>query len=341
MLSIGIVGLGFMGKAHFDVYQTMGGKAAATAIVEPDTRKRAGDLSGVTGNVGDVSSKPDFSRVRMYAKLADMLADGAVDVVDVTVPSFLHKEMVLASLAAGKHVICEKPLALNHADALEMAAAARRAGRFLFPAHCVRFWPAYRRAYEIVRSGEYGAVRTARFIRLSFAPNWNWDSWVLDAARSGGAPLDFHIHDSDFVLHLFGMPKAVTSHGGGRRTDGGNIDHIATAYHYGDDRLILAEGGWEYSAGFPFSMTFAIHMERTTLHLEPDGKLRLCRDGLAPEILPVEPGDGWRHELNHFVDCILAGRESGTITAGDAADSIKLVLAEVESVRTGRRVELA
>lgn len=339
MLKVGIVGLGFMGKSHLEIYQSMGGKVRVAAIAEPDPKKRAGDVSGVVGNIDSGKAGPSFAGITMYESLDKMLAESDVEVVDITLPTFMHREAALKAFAAGRHVICEKPMALGHSEAMDMVNASEQAGRRLFVGQCIRFWPAYAKARELVLSGDFGPTRTAAFSRLSAIPGWAWQGWSLNASQSGGAALDLHIHDTDFITHLYGRPLGVTSFGGGRSGRNGPLDHISTCYHYEDDRLVTAVGAWEYPAGYPFSMTFSIHMDKGALHLAADGALSLFRDGRDPEAIPVAAGDGWTHELNHFVDCIAGGADSKILSARDAAYSVWLVRKEMESVLTGRRVD--
>ncbi len=341
MINAGIVGLGFMGATHLGVYRSMPDRVRVAAIVEPDPKKRAGDLSGTAGNI-DAGERPSLDGIRMLERLDDLLADDGIDLVDITLPTFLHRDAVLKALAAGKHVICEKPMALLPEEADEMVRAADASGRLLFIGQCVRFWPAYARAREIMLGGEFGAVRTAAFSRLSAIPGWVWQNWVTRQDKSGGAPLDLHIHDADFISHVFGRPPAVTAFVGGRRGGAadGALDHILACYHYPGDMLVTAVGAWEYAAGHPFSMTFDVHMDGGTLTLSPDGALTLYRDGRSAEVLSLPAGDGWTHELRHFVDCAERGVPSSVVSPGDAAFSVRLVHAEIASARTGRRVEV-
>lgn len=336
-VNVGIVGLGFMGKMHFDTYAKLK-HARVVAICDEDPKKRAGDWSSILGNIGGQGRKVNLSRLHVYAKLGDMLADPAVQVVDVTLPTAFHAKAAIAALGAGKHVICEKPIAIDAGEATRMVKAAKRARRRLFVAHCIRFWPSYVVARDAVRSGRYGRVLTATFRRFSTTPTWSWHNWLQDPKTSGACALDLHIHDADFLLYLFGKPKAVTSHGGGLRR--GRIDHIVTSYDYGDGRLITAEGAWEYAAGYPFSMSFTIAMEKATLVMTPDLRLHLYRLKGKPTELPVPQGDGYSAELKHFIDCLRRSQPSPVVSPESALASVKLIEDEVRSARFGRPVRV-
>lgn len=335
VVRVGLVGLGFMGKMHFETYRKVPG-ARVVALCDVDPRKRAGDWSAIWANIGAGGGRVDLSGYRVYADLDDLVADPAVDVVDITLPTHLHAPSALRALEAGKHVICEKPMARTSADAARMASAARAARRKLFVAQCIRYWPAYAVARRLIRGGALGRVRSAAFRRLGATPLGSWKNWLQDPARSGLCALDMHIHDSDFVLYTFGPPRSVTSRGAGFSR--GRLDHILTAYDYGDGSLVTAEGGWMYSSPFGFEMTFLVALERATLALGREGILKLLPRRGQDRTLKVPAGDGYLLELRDFIRCIGTGRESEVVTPASAARSVRLVELEMESALRGRPV---
>ena len=334
-LRMGVLGLGFMGKCHYETYGKLQG-AKVTAICDVDERKRSGDWSSIAGNIGAAGEKMDLSGVKAYAEAEKLFADPDVDVVDITLPTFLHAPMAVKALNAGKHVVCEKPMALTSVAAKQMIEAARKAKRLLFISHCIRFWPAYAKAREIVLSGKHGKVLSATFRRVSSTPLWSWTNWLQTPAQSGLCALDLHIHDADFILYCFGAPKSVSSHYAGFKPR--RVDHICTTYHYGTGRLVHAEGAWEYARGFPFSMSFVITMQKATLNCPSDLKLMLYHPDGEPEAVDVPAGDGYFCELQHFVECITAGKPSPIVPPQSAYQSVKLIEAEVKSALTGKTV---
>ncbi len=334
-IRIGIVGLGFMGKMHYEVYRRLR-NARVVAICDVDPRKRSGDWSAIGGNIGETeAAKTDLSGIGATARLSDLLGDDAIDVIDITTPTDLHAEMAIAALRAGKHVICEKPMARTSADAKKMVAAARKAKGKLFVGHCIRFWGEYARARRIVRSRRYGKVISAIFQRISPLPRWGHRNWLLKPARSGLAAMDLHIHDADYVLYLFGRPKAVRSAGAGFK--GGRLDHIVTTYEYPGGAVVMAEGAWEYPAAFPFAMSFRIAMEKAALCFDAAGLVLYPLKG-RPRPIPVRGADGYVNELKHFLACIQANRSSDVVTPRSALQSVQLIEAEVKSARGGRPV---
>jgi predicted dehydrogenase len=335
-VNVGIVGLGFMGNCHFNAHAA-NEAARVAALCDIDPKRLQADAA-VAGNIAAGGGQKQLAGVKTYTDAEQLFADPDVEVVDITLPTYLHAEYAIRALQAGKHVICEKPMAVCSADAKKMAAAAKKARRRLFVAQCIRFWPAYAAAREIIRSRKHGKVRSAVFTRLSPTPTWSWKGWLHDARKSGSAALDLHIHDADYVLYLFGKPKSVFSRGCGSLRKG--FEHIVTTYDYGGSSLIVAEGGWEYNASFPFSMTFRVVMDRATLELAADGNLKLHRSEGSSAVVPVAEGDGYSLELRHFIDCVASRCATTIVPPESAVQSVRLVEAEVKSAATGKPVKI-
>ncbi|MDT8303110.1 MAG: Gfo/Idh/MocA family oxidoreductase [Sedimentisphaerales bacterium] len=336
MLKVGIVGFGFMGQTHYKCWKALEG-AQVTAIcdVNPNIEE---DTKRAVGNIGDTDEAVDFSNIQLFTDLDQMLNTAELDAVSITLPTCLHADCSIKALAAGVHVFCEKPMALNVEDCERMIAEAKRSGKIMQIGHCVRFWPEYAKAKEIIDSGEYGKVIAAMFQRLGSAPTWSIDNWFLDEERSGGMALDLHIHDTDFVQYLFGIPNAVSSFAAKDAKEG--LKHIVSQYLYDDNKVVTAEGGWAMTPTFGFEMSFNIVMEKATLvyDLTREPMFKLCpAEGqvITPEI---QKGDGWLLEIEHFAKAI-SGEKVGEITTLEQSrDSVKIVAAEKESARSGEKV---
>jgi predicted dehydrogenase len=335
-VNIGILGVGFMGNCHFNAYGTCKG-VKITALCDIDEARLRADAQ-VDGNIASGAGRKQSARMKLYSDAEQLFANPGVDVVDIALPTYLHAEYAIRAMKAGKDVICEKPMAISSADAKKMMVAAKKTGRRLFVAQCIRFWPSYAIARNIVQSRKYGNVRSAVFTRLSATPTWSWDNWLHDPSKSGKAALDLHIHDADFVLYVFGKPKSVFSRGCGSLRKG--FDHIVTTYNYGGTSLIVAEGAWEYAPTFKFSMTFRVAMEKATLELGADGVLQLHGMDGSSKVMPVPGGDGYSHELQHFIDCIAHDRATTVVPLESALQSVRLIEAEIESAVTGKPVKV-
>ena len=338
MLRIGIVGWGFMGKMHFRCYKS-DANVEVTAICDADAKKLQ-NSSGVSGNISGAEDDLDLSNIVLYSDLSKMLAEKKIDALSIASPTFLHASQTIEALNEGVHVFCEKPMALNSGDCREMNEVAKQSGKTLQIGHCIRFWPEYVQAKEIIDSQKYGKVLAATFQRLSLTPTWGWDNCFLDGKRSGGAMLDLHIHDTDYVQYVFGMPKEVFSRG--VIGPSGEYDHTVTQYLYGNDCVITAEGGWIMASGFGFEMSFKIMLEKVTLVYssaqEPTFRIfPIDGETIIPEI---PTGDGYSFEIQHFVDTLSGKAVPSIITPEQSGDSVKIIEAEKESIRNNDKISL-
>ncbi len=328
---IGLIGLGFMGRTHAQAYAQID-DAQVVAIADLDPRRAAGDLADSWGNVGDDTGVSfDMQVVRGTTDFHELIGWDDVDVVDICVPTPAHVELALAALAAGKHVVVEKPLAISSQEAGQIVEAAGRAEGCLMPAMCIRFWPQWAWLKQAVVQRRYGGVRAATFRRVAQMP----PGWFQDGEKSGGAVMDLHIHDTDFVSYLFGQPRAVFSRGYSQTTS--RIDHLVTHYVYDDVPLVVAEGSWAMADGFGFNMAYTVNFERATADFDfsrSERPLTVSQDG-KQEVVDCGQGDGWVEELRYLVDCLAGGRRPTAITAEDALASILIAEAEVRSIASG------
>jgi predicted dehydrogenase len=196
MLRVGIVGAGFMGRLHAAGWARTPACLAAMYANVPDKVRQLAHACGTQA-------------VDSLETLIDR-----VDVVDICTPTHLHYEMVLKAAAAGKHIVCEKPLARTVEQAEHMIAVCREAGVKLLVAHVVRFFPEYAQAKMIVDRGEIGRVGVVRLRRVSALPTWSEGNWLMDEEKSGGMMLDLMIHDLDYARWVAGEVKRVFAKNG-------------------------------------------------------------------------------------------------------------------------------
>ncbi|RMF72701.1 MAG: gfo/Idh/MocA family oxidoreductase, partial [Planctomycetota bacterium] len=263
-LRFGICGLGFMGRTYFTHLRDHS-RARVAALCDRDPDRRAGRWNDAVGNLDAAAASPTSDGVfASCAEFDELLAREDVDVVAITLPTSQHADLTVRAFSAGKHVLCEKPMALTVADCDRMIAAARSARRTLMIAQCIRFWPQYEVIKREVDAGAIGAVRMASLRRIASPPTYSAGGWLMRAEQSGGAAFDLHVHDVDFAQHLLGIPESVSAIG--RVGASGGVDHVHAHYRYADGRFALIEGGWERHAPWPFVMEITVNGEDGTLH---------------------------------------------------------------------------
>ncbi len=338
MQKVAVVGGGFMGKTHMTAYQAIK-QAELVALVDATPKVRR-------------EVKQQF-KIAAHASIESVLEDPSIDIVDICLPTNLHKQYTVQALKAGKHVLCEKPMALTVRDCRAMLEAAQQSGKFLMIAQVLRFFPEYMAAKKILDSGELGKLKGMICQRRSPAPDWAWKGWLMKPEASGGAGLDLHIHDTDWVCYVLGRPQAVTSRG--IKTKAG-WDHIVTQYHY-DKALAVAEGGWNYAPSLPFRAAFMAICEKgqiefdtaktPALQLYREGKekpekvrVRKAPAGKAAAGGNIEDLGGYYFECRYFVECCQKGQAPTIVTAKDGLQAVEVTLAEMKSAETGRTVKL-
>ncbi len=337
-VNVAIVGTGFMAVAHIKALRQIPA-ARIAALCNPSGRNLDGDFSNVFGNVGTHEPvRLDMREVKVYRDFASLLADPDIHVVDITTPTHLHAEQAIAALRAGKHVMCEKPLARSAADARAIVAEALQSKGFLMPAMCLRFWPEWAWLKQTIAEGGYGRVLSARFRRVAEPPVWGG---FLDGKKSGGALLDLHIHDADFIQFCFGRPRRVFA--SGHSSVSGAIDHVVSQYDVASGVVVHAEGSWAMARGFGFNMAYTVNFERATADYDiARGKeaLKLFEPNQPARVVTCEGGDGYVGEWRHFLEAIQTGKPPSIVTPADGAAAVELCEAEEQSIATGQPVEL-
>ena len=358
MVKIGIVGIGFMGMIHYYAIQRITG-AEVVAICTRDPKKLAGDWTGIQGNFGPRGGNEDLSNVRKYNDIDQLLADDDIDLVDICLPTHLHKSVTTAALKAGKHVLVEKPISISIDDANELVhladtlAAERKAVNqapiYFMVAHVLPFFPEYAYAKRIVESGDYGELLGAHFKRVTSKPSWSRD--IADIEKSGGPGIDLHIHDTHFIQLLCGVPDAVFSQGKLATPD--YVDSLTTQYIYNDKQLsVSCTSGSISQRGRSFSHGFEIYLEKATLLYdfstlagEPFTAvpLTLLNDEGEVETVDlgdVDPIDAFTAELQYAVEAIDWENEPTALSGIGARDALLLCYKETESVKTGKIVPI-
>jgi predicted dehydrogenase len=324
-----------MGSTHLKALRNVSG-ATLAAVVSSDESKLSGDLSGIQGNLGGPGEKMDFSGVARYHTVEEALRDPAIDAVDICLPTDRHAPVAIDALRAGKHVLVEKPMALDGETADRMIGEAERSGKLLMTAQVLRFLPAYEAAGAMVKAARLGPVRSAIFRRRCAAPAWS--KWLSDASRSGGGVFDLLIHDVDYCISLFGAPAAVSATGYEDAQRG--IDSILAQLHYPGFEAIVT-GGWHHPGAYPFSMEFTLISDGGTLEFSSAGKpLTLYQaDGVEVPVALTDK-DGFEAEIEYFAACASSGAKPERCPPRESATAVRVTRAMLESrAGNGERIE--
>jgi UDP-N-acetylglucosamine 3-dehydrogenase len=329
MTNIAIAGAGTIGSTHAESFRNLPG-VQATWVVDPILER------------AEAVAKPLGARVA--GDLDEALSDSTLDAVLVAVPTPLHRALTEQAAAAGKHVFCEKPIALTLADARAMTDACQRAGVRLMVGHVVRFFPEYARIQQLLAERAVGTVGVVRASRVNAYPHLG-RSWYADYSQSGGPILDLMVHDLDTLRWYFGDVERVYARGLSDSPYNTKVDYALAILRFASGEVAHVETSWAHT-----SFRTAIEIdgsdglirhsseETTALRLE----LTSPPEATVGVHVPRSPlaESPYQTEMRHFTDRLADG--APFLTDGDEATrSLAVALAVRESVRTGRAISFA
>jgi UDP-N-acetylglucosamine 3-dehydrogenase len=323
-VKIGVVGAGFISKAHLNAYAKMQGvEVRGVADLDPGSAAAGAAMVG---------AKP-------YASYEDLVAAEDVDAVDFCLPTFLHREAATKAARDGKHAILEKPIARTLEDAEAIIESFSGSEGRLFVGHVLRFFPEFVRIREMARDGDLGTVGVIRTTRRSPMLT-GWGDWYADWGRSGGALVDLVIHDFDFLRWSFGEVERVYARGlGGREYN--RLDYALTTLRFSGGEIAHVEAHWGYPGPFNFSIEVAGSDAMVTLDSRDPAPVTLAGGpvggGESPDVATGK--SPFQTELEHFLGCIESGGEP-LVSGEDAYEALRIALAASESLSTGRPVTL-
>ncbi len=331
-INAAILGYGFMGRTHAKAYQDAqrdGYPVTLAAIADPNIHTNPAQPAG---NIDTDQSALNLDHVTQSTEAHELIEDPSIDLVSICTHTESHVDLAIAALSAGKHVLVEKPVALNPADVQRLADAAINSTKLCIPAMCMRHWPAWTKIRELIQSQSLGSVRSAAFHRLGSRPTWSAE-FYKDQSRSGGVLQDLHIHDTDFIYHCFGKPTAVTTTG--------DPLHVTTLYHYDTIPHVTAQGAWDQQPAAGFQMKCTINFESATLDfdLSRDPQLILHQ---ADQSTPIttDPFTGFECEIRWIIDQITANSHT-TQPIQDAVTVSRILHAEQQSMTSNQPVSIS
>jgi predicted dehydrogenase len=327
-MKVGIVGVGFMGTTH----------AAGWA----ETPARIVGFTAETSN--EAGRLATHYKAKVFSSLEQMLPD--VDVVDICSPTHLHHEMALKAAAAGKHVVCEKPLARTTKQAQQIVAACQKAGVQLLVAHVVRFFPEYALAHVTVKEGQIGKPGVIRLHRGSYRPKKPAGNWFLDEEKSGGILMDLMIHDYDYACWIAGDVESVSARRVTEHHPEAPVDYGLVILSHHSGALSHISGAWAYPPP-TFRTRLEIAGDRGLIEFDSDSTapihnliLKLQAD--APDVaLPSSPvsESPYTTQIKEFYRALAKG-EAPRVSAADGLRAVQIAEAAIQSAHSGQPVQL-
>ena len=325
-LKVGLIGLGGQGRAHAKAMMKAKGTTPYELVAVCDVRPETFENMTVNFNIKENSSSIGFEAYNCYTDADEMFAKENLDFVVIAIPTYLHCEMTVKALRAGCHVLCEKPMALNVAECDVMIDTAKECGKQLMIGQCLRFWDEYKTLKSVIDAGELGKVTAGMFYRGGAFPAWSFKDWYSHKELGGGAIFDQHVHDVDMVQYLFGMPEAVSTNAR-ILIEGSNFDTVCTNYIYKDGPVAFSHNDWTLSSGFAHG--YRVNFEKGTVEMGTE--LKISRAGQETEKVEFKRTNALTNEATYFAECI-KGEHANEINPPESSrETIRLVLAEIES----------
>jgi predicted dehydrogenase len=342
-LGVVVVGTGGIGKFHLENWNALDdAQVVGVYDIHADVARAAAQ---------------EYDVPTVYETLEDALADPRTRIVDVCTPNMLHKQVVLAALRAGKHCLCEKPLAAHSRDIEEMIAARNEAGTLLMTAQHMRFETGTAALKRMIAAGELGDVYYTRawWLRRRRAPAT--PGFLLREQAGFGPGMDLGVHLLDLVLHLLNHPRPVSVSGVAVRkladqpdlvnewgtfnpTDFEVEDFAGGLVRFADGSALSLEVSWLLNMPEP-------EMQKIWLHgvsggaTWPDLHIAHARDGvlLDTRVSSPLPREGHRNAMRALLDAIRAS-EPSPVPPEESLQVARVLEALYESAAAGREIRL-
>ncbi|MBQ7795356.1 MAG: Gfo/Idh/MocA family oxidoreductase [Lachnospiraceae bacterium] len=285
--------------------------------------------------------------VPYYSDQDKMYEKEQPDAVLICTPTFIHEEMVRNAIAHGVHVMCEKPFVLDAKIAKELFEDARIAGVRMMVMHVVRFWPEYTKLKAMIGAGELGKIKNVYLNRLSSHPTWA--TWHRNPKKSGGGLYDLHIHDVDYLYHVFGAVESV--YAVGKQEESGCFNNVSTVLKFANGISAVVEGFMDMTGDFGFTTNVrvngteaAVEMLNKTVYLEQGEAAKasqfvVYKKGEPAEKLAVESYNPYARETEYFAECVEGNQEMKMVPDEDVVNVLRILEAIQKSLETGNLVK--
>lgn len=341
-VKVGIIGSQFEADIHAAAFQIAPHEAEVVAVASP-----------TPGNAAALASRYGIPRV--FTEYRDMLKESDIEMVTIAAPNALHAQMAIDCAAAGKHIVCEKPLAKTIAEGRQMLEAAKRRGVLLMYGEELFFTPKYLKAKEMADAGAFGKVYLVKQSEKHFGPHSPW-FWDVNRA-GGGAFMDLGCHGIAFCYWFLGRPaiKSVYCQMGtyvhADKTQG--EDDSLCILEFANGAVGLVENSWARRGGMDDRIEVYGEEGVTYANLHMGNALPTYSEkgyGYAVEKAPTTIGwtypvfeelwnYGFPQEMTHFARCV-RGKESPQATGEDGLVVMEALYAGYASAGEGRKIEL-
>jgi len=330
-----IVGAGFIGKIHANAYKNLK-NVEIKGFCDLNTEKGKGVAK-------------EFN-VSFYDNYDSVLDGNLVDIIDVCVPTFLHKKVAIKALRAGKNVLCEKPIALNLKDADDIINEAKKTKGKFMGTHNHRFQVENVMCKETADSGKIGKILSCSSYRLGIRPDWSEGNWMNDPKLSGGAATDFILHDIDFCNWIGGRPITVMTQG--IRSETGAWDYMDISINYESGIKGFVEGGWMCKGEFPFTQEVRILGDKGTIdwisraekniekRAQAASQVAVYLEGQSAKYPEIRKKDPYEIEIGYFIECLKNDKPIEVVKPMDTRRALEVSLAAKRSAETGKTIRL-
>ena len=322
MIDAAIVGLGRWGKNFVEAVQ---GKSDRIRFVR--------GVDAAPDKLRDFAAKHGFG---LCTDLAAVLADPAIKAVVLATPHSLHRPMVEASARAGKQIFCEKPFALNFADAAAMVEACNRAGVVLGVGHNRRFWPSMVALKRAADSGELGQLLHIEGHFSNEHSNNTAGTWRDSPAESpGGGITGAGLHVLDAFLNIIGPVKKVRGQLIVRKAPPVARDVASVILEFANG----VSGAFTTVRATPLYWRVHVFGDRGSAESISENELQIHRSNAQPERIALAPVDSLRIELEAFADAV-DGRAAYPVSAAEVLRTVATFEAVIKALETGATIEM-
>lgn len=331
MIRVALIGSGYIADCHINAFMT-------------EEVSKTGKIVAVVGHPGSGMKAAARIGCGFFETLEEAAAEVDFDAVDITTPTFLHEEYTVKAANMGKHVFCEKPLALSVEAFDRMYDACRKNHVKFMAAQVLRYMSDFTKIAETIRSGQLGNIHMYSAKRLSQHPTWA--TWQRDPEKSGGGLYDINVHDIDLIYSMFGMPKSVYAIGW--KSPSGCWNHVATSLKW-DDKQAICESSLEMPGNYPFTAEIIVTGDKGSIDFISKAGANIKGDRtVSSRIYPVGSdgddfkavdNDGFADEIRVFLEAVINDTEP-PVRPEESRDVLRIIVAAHKSLETGEIVSL-